>query len=71
MIENHLLQGEIDWINANVDRYESPAHAQAVIGNITKMYFIRESQRLVKAFDTRRTTGDMFKLFEHFGLTGV
>ncbi len=61
---NICLQAEINWINANVDRYDCPMHAQAVIGNIIKRYALVEVKKLIAAYDESRTTGDQLKLLE-------
>ena len=63
------LQWEIEWIQANVERYDSPLHARSVIGNITKRYAAAEVARLVANYGESRTTGDQLKLLEHFELT--
>ena len=64
VIMNICLQAEIDWINANVHRYEGPWHAKAVIGNITKRYAMDEVKKLVQAYKTSRNTKDQLELFE-------
>jgi len=48
---NELLQWEIDWINAHPERYEGTMHRKAVIGNITKMYQLREVKKFIKHFN--------------------
>jgi len=47
---NDLLQWEIDWINAHPELYEGPWHRKAVIGNITKMYQLREVKKFIDHF---------------------
>lgn len=60
------LEWEINWINNHIDLYDSPQHAQAVINNITKLYWIKESIRLVKAFEANPITLNKFALFDHY-----
>jgi len=42
------MQWELDWIDRNVHRYDSPMHAEAVKRNIEKRYYILELERLLK-----------------------
>ena len=63
------LQWELNWIKANVDKYDSPLHAASVMGNISKRYEAAEVSRLVANFSESRNTRDMLKLFEHFQLS--
>ncbi len=65
------LQWEINWINKNIDMYDSPMHAKAVIGNITKRYAANKVKRLVEVFTRKRTTGSMLDLLEHFGILEI
>jgi len=55
---NDLLQWEIDWINAHPEHYEGPMHMKAVIGNVTKMYHIREVRKFIKHF-TKKDNPDI------------
>jgi len=59
------LQAEIDWINNNVDQYDSTLHAQAVINNITKRYELNEIIKLVKAYGDSRKTKDQLALLDY------
>lgn len=43
-----LLQDELDWIDNNIERYDSPMHAAAVKGNISKRYKINELEREIE-----------------------
>ncbi len=61
---NICLQAEINWVNANINRYDSPMHAKAVIGNITKRYALTEVKKLIAAYADSRNTGDQLKLLE-------
>ena len=47
-VVSHSLQWEINWINNNVGMYDSPMHAQAVIGNIVKRHRIDELTEQVR-----------------------
>ncbi len=44
---NSLLQWELDWIDRNVNRYDSLLHVQAVKENIKKRYQINELNRKI------------------------
>lgn len=45
------MQWELEWISANVHRYTSPEHAEAVKRNIEKRYQILDLQRRVKSLE--------------------
>ena len=61
---NICLQAEINWINKNVDRYDSPLHAMTVIANISKRYALIEVKRLIASYNETRNTKDQLELFE-------
>ena len=58
------LQAEINWINKNVDRYDSPLHAMTVIANISRRYALTEVKKLIAQYDETRNTRDQLGLFE-------
>lgn len=41
-MKNSALAWELDWIDKNITRYDSPMHALAVKRNIEKRYLINE-----------------------------
>ncbi|WP_415906844.1 hypothetical protein ACMXYX_17955 (plasmid) [Neptuniibacter sp. QD72_48] len=45
--KNVCLEWEIQWIRENVDRYDSPLHAEAVIKNIEKRYLLAEKDKYI------------------------
>ena len=61
---NICLQAEINWINVNTDRYDSPLHAKAVIGNITKRYAMDKIKKLITQYNQTRNTRDQLELFD-------
>jgi len=61
---NVCLQAEIDWINGNIDHYDSPLHAKAVIGSITKRYAMTEITKLITKYNQTRNTRDQLELFD-------
>ena len=63
-----LLQAEIDWVNDHPELYEGEWHQRAIIGNISKMYYIREVKKLISKYEETRTSKAMFDLFEFEGL---
>ena len=62
---NAMLQWEIDWVMANAHRYESPMHAKAVCGNITKRYYIAKAKRLAAEYRREATHANIRALFDH------
>jgi len=42
------LQWELDWIDNNVHRYDSPLHAESVKRNIEKRYHIKDLQQEIR-----------------------
>ena len=63
--KNANLIWEAEWIVANQDKYDSPMHAAAVIGNIEKRYWIDEAKRIAKLASTDRYFCN--RLIEHCG----
>lgn len=62
---NAMLQWEIDWVMEHAHRYESPMHATAVCGNITKRYHIAKSKRLAAEYRRDPTHANLEALLEH------
>lgn len=50
------MQWELDWIDANVARYTSHEHAEAVKQNIIKRYRIRELEARIVDLDRQLGT---------------
>ena len=47
------LEWELAWIDQNVDRYDSPLHAESVKRNIEKRYQINELERKLKLHERK------------------
>jgi len=62
---NNQLQWEIDWINTNSFRYDSPLHVKAVIGNITKRYSANETKRLFKILEEAKTNDESLIAYQN------
>lgn len=45
------MNWELEWIDKNLDKYDSKAHAESVKRNIEKRYKILELQALIKQLE--------------------
>lgn len=48
-VPSKTLKAELDWIDANIEKYDSPMHAEAVKRNIEKRYVIADLWHMMRA----------------------
>ncbi len=52
-MHNSLLKWELDWVDQNVNRYDSSTHAESVKKNIEKRYLINELNNKILKLESK------------------